>query len=459
MAIKLTSYGAAQEVTGSCHLLNINGFRIVVDCGLWQGGEENYLKNWDELGFDAKDIDAVILTHAHLDHCGRLPRLFANKYKGKIYLTPPTAKLARIILDDNLKITLQKSSQMKLPVLYSPDDLAKTYSAFEIVDYYQTTKLSGDINFTFHNAGHILGSAFVEIKANDPRNSGASKTIIFSGDIGGEDMPLVKDIDYLDKADWVVCESTYGDRLHENLNTRDQKLIQAVQRVTSNNSTLMIAVFAIERTQDILEVLNNYYENHLDFKVPIFLDSPMAARATEVYKQYTRYFKDEAQDILKTDRDLFDFPHLKVTNQTRDSKKINSLPPPKIVLAGSGMLEGGRMMHHLAHYMNVAKNHLLLTGFQVPGTVGHKVLNGATHFKYYDHSIQIKAMVDQIDGFSAHGDQAAMLKWLKAFGKNTKKVFLTHGHGQAFDVFADKIKNQLGISAEIVEFNKTNILD
>jgi metallo-beta-lactamase family protein len=452
MAIKLTSYGAAREVTGSCHLLNINSFRIVVDCGLWQGSEESYLKNWEHFCFDAKDIDAVILTHAHLDHCGRLPKLFANKYKGKIYLTPPTAKLAKIILDDNLKITLQKSSQMKLPVLYSPADLSKTYTAFEIVDYYKPTKLSSDINFTFHNAGHILGSAFVEIKAKD-------KTIVFSGDIGGEDMPLVKDIDYLDKADWIVCESTYGDRLHEDLASRDKKLIEAVQRVTSNNSTLMIAVFAIERTQDILEVLNNYYENHLDFKVPIFLDSPMASRATEVYKQYTSYFKDEAQNILKTDRDLFDFPHLTVTNQSRDSKKINSLPPPKIILAGSGMLEGGRMMHHLAHYMNVAKNHLLLTGFQVPGTVGHKVLNGATHFNYYDHSIQIKAAVDQIDGFSAHGDQAAMLKWLGAFGKSPQKILLTHGHGQAFEIFAQEIKNQLKLSAEIVEVNKTIVLE
>ncbi len=447
MAIKLTSYGATREVTGSCHLLNINGYRILVDCGLWQGGEDSYLKNWEEFGFDAKDIDAVILTHAHLDHCGRLPKLFANNYKGKVYLTPPTDKLAKIILDDNLKITLQKSSQLKLPVLYSPADLQKTYAAFETVEYYKPIKLSSDISFIFHNAGHILGAAFVEIKAKD-------KTIVFSGDIGGEDMPLVKDIDYLASADWVVCESTYGDRLHEDLATRDQKLIEAVQRVTQNQSTLMIAIFAIERTQDILEVLNNYYESHLDFKVPIFLDSPMAARATEVYKQYTKYFKDEAQDILKTDKDLFDFPHLKVTNQTRDSKKINSLPPPKIILAGSGMLEGGRMMHHLAHYASVAKNHLLLTGFQVPGTVGNEILNGATHFNYYNHSIQIKAAVDQIDGFSAHGDQAAMLKWLASFGKDTKKILLTHGDEKALDTFADIIKNQLNIAAEIVEFNK-----
>lgn len=452
MAIKLTSYGGSQEVTGSCHLLNINGFRILIDCGLWQGGEENYLKNWDDLSFEANDIDAVILTHAHLDHCGRLPKLFANKYKGKIYLTPPTAKLARIILDDNLKITLEKSSELKLPVLYSPADLYKTYNSFEVVDYYKPTKLSSDINFTFHNAGHILGSAFVEIKTKD-------KSIVFSGDIGAENMPLVKDIDYLSSADWVVCESTYGDRLHEDLDSRDQKLIEAVQRVTQNQSTLMIAIFAIERTQDILEVLNNYYESHLDFKVPIFLDSPMASRATEVYEQHTNYFKDEVQEILKTDRNIFDFPHLTVTNQSRDSKKINSLPPPKIILAGSGMLEGGRMMHHMAHYANVAKNHLLLTGFQVPGTVGHKILNGATHFNYYNHSIQIKAMVDQIDGFSAHGDQAAMLKWLGAFGKSPQKILLTHGDGQAFEVFADKIKNQLGLPAEIVEHNKTIILE
>ena len=255
MEIKLTSYGATEEVTGSCHLLNIDGYRILVDCGMYQGSWDNYVKNWDGFLFDPKNIDAVILTHAHLDHCGRLPKLYAKGYNGPIYATGATIDLAKIVLEDSYFITNEKAFRKKMPKMYRQADVNKTMQSFVPLNYYQKQDLNPDISFKLHNAAHILGSSIVEIKAGN-------KTIVFSGDIGSEDMPLVKDIDIIKQADYVICEGTYGDRIHHDTKTRDKELIKAVQRATLNHSTLLIAIFALERTQNILKVLNDYYESH-----------------------------------------------------------------------------------------------------------------------------------------------------------------------------------------------------
>ncbi len=439
--VKLTSWGATEEVTGSCHLLKINNYRLLIDCGLWQGSWESYLKNWDEFGFDPSSLDAVILTHAHLDHCGRLPKLYAQGYKGKVYTTEPSIKLAQIVLKDNYHITQEKARYHKLPQLYSLSDLNKV--DWQAVNYYQTIQLGDDISFSIHNAGHILGAGIIELKIG-------GRIIVFSGDIGGENMPLVKDVDYLKKADYVITESTYGNRLHEDLKDRNEKLLEAVKRTVVNNSTLLISIFAIERTQDILKVLNDYYENHLDFNVPVFLDSPMAASATRIYKQSIKYLNQAAQDTLNTDNDLFNFPHLKITNQVRKSKQINAVAPPKIIMAGSGMAEGGRVLHHLARYVKDAKNTILFIGFQVPGTLGHKLINGTFNFDYYGKSVPIKAAVDQIDGFSAHADQAALLKWLGSF-KKPKKVFLSHGNKEVMEEYAKTIQAKLKFDTLILK--------
>ena len=428
--ITLTSYGATQEVTGSCHLLNVDGFRLLIDCGLYQGDINNYFKNWEEFGFSAKNVDAVILTHAHLDHCGRLPKLIKEGFKGKIYTTPPTAELVAIVLADNLKIMAEKIAHTKYPPLYSSADLVNTNKKFLPLDYGQNFKINENISFTLHQAGHILGAAIVKLKI-------FNKTIIFTGDIGSENMPLVKDVEYFDQADYVIMESTYGDRLHAQVKDRNAVLLQAIQRITAQNSTLVMSEFAIERAQDILKVLNDYYEKHLDFRVPVYLDSPMADVVTKVYKKYSSYFNDSTQDDLKRDRDIFDFPHLKITSEAKFSKNINTILPPKIILAGSGMADGGRIIHHLAHYASDRKNYILFMGFQVPGTLGHRFINGAFDFSYNGKKVPIHCAVDQIDGFSAHADQAGLMKWVSHF-QNQPKIFIVHGNPEAMTTFAKK---------------------
>jgi len=450
MEIKLTSYGATEKVTGSCHLLNIDGYRILIDCGMYQGDWDSYVRNWDNLLFEPSNIDAVILTHAHLDHCGRLPKLYAGGYNGPIYTTDATIDLAKIVLEDSYFIMDEKAFRKKMPKIYSQAALTKTFNSFIPVKYYEKQSLTPDISFTLHNAGHILGSSIVELKI-------ANKTIVFSGDIGGQDMPLVPDTDIIEKADYVICEGTYGDRTHHDRETRDQELIKAVQRATLNHSTLLITIFALERTQDILKVLNDYYESHLDFKVPVFLDSPMAATATKIYKKHLEYLNQDAQDDMKRDKDIFNFPHLKITTNIRKSKEINNVPPPKIIMAGSGMMEGGRMIHHLSQYIGDHNNNILFMGFQVPGTLGHKILNGAFDFDYYGRKIEVRAVADQIDGFSAHADQKALLTWLKGF-KTPKQIFLNHGNKQVLEKFAIIIEDELKLNTQILKFNNPIVL-
>lgn len=450
--IKLTSYGATEEVTGSCHLLNINGYKILIDCGFFQGGQENYFKNWDKLDFNPRDLNSVILTHAHLDHCGRLPILFAGKYKGNVYATRPTIKLAQIVLEDNLRIMQQKARKNKLELLYSPKNLSDLNKSWKSVEYYTEQKLNNNISFKLYNAGHILGSAIVEIKVKD-------KIIVFSGDLGQEEMPLIKNIDYLDKADYIVMEGTYGDRLHEEREQREKKLIKVMQRTALNNSVMVVSSFAIERTQNILEILNNYYEKHIDFNMPVFLDSPMATSVTKIYKQYLNLLNEKVQDILEHDNDLFNFPHLKITNTVEKSKNINISHKPKMIIAGSGMMEGGRILHHLARYVSDYKNNIVFTGFQVPGTLGHKILTGSFDFHYNNRIIPIKANIEKVDGFSAHGDMNALLNWLNHYKEKPHKVLLVHGNKEVLESFSNTIKNKLNIDSELVKYNKTITLN
>ncbi|MBP9802545.1 MBL fold metallo-hydrolase [Patescibacteria group bacterium] len=453
--IKLTSFGAAEEVTGSCHLLEIDNYKILVDCGLFQGSHDNYLKNWEAFAFKTKEINAVILTHAHLDHCGRLPLLAKNGYQGKTYTTQATSQLAELIMIDNQAILAEKAKEKNLPLLYTASDVKKMLESWELVSYYHEKKITNEISLKFYQAGHILGAAIVEIKIKNPKN-GTEKIFVFSGDLGGEDMPLVQSVDYPDKADVVVMESTYGNREHENKANREQKLLTAVKEVTIKNSVLIISIFAMERAQDVLQVLNDYYENHLDFRVPVYLDSPLATKATKIYRQHLNLLKPEVQDLLKHDRDIFTFPHLKITPQQRESQKINSSPNPKIILAGSGMAEGGRLVHHLARYIDNPNNHILFMGFQVPGTLGHSLTNGAYDFDYYGKNIKVKAVIDQIDGFSAHADKTQLLKWLGHF-QNKPQVYLSHGDKAIMEEFIPTIKETLDLNAKILK-NKESVL-
>lgn len=440
--ITLTSYGAAAEVTGSCHLLQIGNFKLLIDCGFFQGSEENYQKNLADFGFNAKQINAVILTHAHLDHCGRLPKLYGAGYSGPVYTTAASKELAQIVLEDNFFIIKERAQEHKLALAYNLVDLQKLYKHWQIVDYYQKQKINNNINFTLRNAGHILGSAIVEIRAGD-------RTIVFSGDLGAQNMPLVKDVDYLSQADYVVVESAYGDRPHQDTAQRNEKLLSAVRKTTVSNSTLLISVFAIERMQDILRVLNDYYEKHLDWRVPIYLDSPLAIKATKIYRRHRELLNPLAQDDFRHDNDIFNFPHLQITNQIEQSRSIHNAPNPKIIIAGSGMAEGGRILRHLARYAPDPKNNILFMGYQVVGTLGHHLTNGAFDFNYCGQRIRVRANVEQIDAFSAHADQKDLLAWL-AYFQNPRLILLSHGDQKTLAVFSQKISSALHLKNQIL---------
>lgn len=399
---------------------------------MFQGGRASYERNLESFPYDPKSIDAVILTHAHIDHTGRIPQLVNAGFSGRIFATHPTRLFCELLWRDAAHVMKDDARRYDRPILYHPKDVGPAYELVHGVDYHLKVKVSDDFSFVFRDAGHIFGSAFVEAEVSGVR-------LVFSGDLGNDFTPILKPTERMIEGDIVVMESTYGDRIHEDASTRSEKLRRAVQETVGRGGTLLIPAFSLERAQELLYELNGMVERKLVPPVPIFLDSPLAINALKIYHQFPQYYDHEAAALRQAGDDFFKFPGLHITKQPDESREIVEFAPPKVIIAGSGMMHGGRIMHHLVDYLNDPKNMVLVVGYQSAGTIGRSVLEGAKKVHIDHHEIMIRAQVEAIGAYSAHADQNKLIDWVVSGLNPPKQVYLNHGEPHASDALADAI--------------------
>lgn len=414
---------------------------------MFQGGKFAEEHNLDPFGFDPKTIDFVLLTHAHADHCGRLPRLYKEGFHGQVYATEPTKDFARIMLLDSARVIFSEAlAENRLP-LYLAEDVEGVMALFKEQNYREPFQPTADIRVQARDAGHILGSAFFEVWVKE---GGVEKKLVFSGDLGNPPQPIVRDTEFADSADLVVLESTYGGRIHEPAEMRLKMLQEAITESVGRGGVLMIPAFALERTQEVLYELNHLVENKLVPPVPIFIDSPLAIKATEVYKKYINLYDAESRALISAGDDLFNFPGIHYTPTPSESKKINQWPAPKVILAGSGMLVGGRIGYHLKYNLGDPKNHLLIISWQPQGGLGRQLLEGAKSVVVAGERLAVKARVSAIGAYSSHADQPKLLHWVKMMAQKTpQKVFVVHGEEKQSLMVADGLKEKLGLNGVV----------
>jgi metallo-beta-lactamase family protein len=455
----VVSYGAAEVVIGSCHLLSIDGGpNIMIDCGMFQGKAEE--RNYEPFGFDPHEVDYLLVTHAHLDHVGRIPKLVKEGFAGAIYATRATADLAEVILYDSAKImkedylTRYKKAQRKgkealeRAPLYEEADVDAAFDREWHYPAYETPLvLEEGIEVIYHDAGHILGSAFIEIRYQE---KGQSRTIIFSGDIGNDNDMVLPKLQAVAQADYLYVESTYGDRDHQSAEASLAEFKRVIIDTMHNWGNVIIPSFAVERTQEILCILKEMHQRKELPECKVFLDSPMATRATDIYRKHADLLSQKCQKNKTYDGTVFDFEDLVYTLDVEASKKINDIDRRAIIIAGSGMCTGGRILHHFKNRLWNHKNALIFVGYQAVGTLGRQIVDGARWVKIYHEDILIKASVHTINGFSAHADQSAIVKWVSQI-EGLQTVYLIHGEEDKQVILRSVLENALHQKAHIVE--------
>ena len=460
---KLTFYGGTKIVTGACYLLEANNKKVIVDCGMFQGSWFTEEKNYEPFPFNPKQIDAFFLTHAHIDHCGRAAKLYRDGFRGKFYATAPTLDFSRIMLADSHHVMLEDSEKRGLQPFYGLNDIAGLMDLAVPLKYGERVDVAGGFSCRVRNSGHILGSAFYEffVEENSLSADGRARKnkIVFSGDLGNPPTPLIKPIEYIDEADYLVIESAYGDRLHEHRDQRKEYLEDAIEETVKSGGVLMIPAFAMERTQELLYELNDLVEHGRVPQIPIFIDSPLAIKATEVYRRYDDYYNKEATYVISSGDEIFKFPGLKFTETVEESKKINEVPAPKIIIAGSGMSTAGRILHHEKKYLSDPKNTLLIFGYQAKGSLGRRLLEGQTEVKIHGETIFVRAKIKSIEGYSAHADQDGLVKWVRPMRHTLKKVFIVQGEDEAALKLATVFKDKLTVDAVVPEYGQEFILE
>lgn len=449
--IKVTFYGGAGSVTGSNYLIETDKMKMLVDCGLFQGTRVSEERNKEAFPYDPASIDALFVTHAHLDHVGRIPKLVKDGFKGEIFSTMPTRDFGKLMLIDSLGVMRKEARKSKEETIYSEDDVENAMKLWETVDYHNRLQV-GDFEINFREAGHILGSAMIEI-------SRGGKKILFSGDLGNPPNPILRDMEKITDIDYLSVESTYGDRVHEKSTDTKLKLERAIENTVHEKGVLMIPAFSLERTQKLLFQIDQLVENGRIPRVPIFLDSPLAIRATTIYKKYSRYYNDRAKEIIRSGDSLFQFPGLKMTLRTDESKQINNVPAPKIIIAGSGMSNGGRIIHHERRYLSDPKNMLLIIGYQASGSLGRRLLEGEKTVKILGETISVRAKVESIHGYSAHPDMNDLFDFVSGSVDTLKKVFVVQGEPKSSLFFVQRLRDHLGVEAIAPKVGDSFILD
>ena len=452
MRIKLSFLGATRNVTGSRYLVASDGTRVLVECGLYQ--ERDFRgRNWEPFAFPPGEIDAVLLTHAHLDHCGLLPKLVKEGFRGKVFCTPATAEIARIILLDSAHIQEEdarykqkrhrrqnRKSPHPYEPLYTTEDAERCTSHFAPVRYGKAVEVARGMTATFHDAGHVFGSSMIALRVD---RNGESRTVLFSGDVGRKDQPILDDPTTFDRADYVLVESTYGDREHQPTTDVREALAEVVNLTLEAGGNVVIPCFALERSQDILYHLNELRLAGQLPDVPIYLDSPMAIRITKVFAKHPELFDDDMSRRIRQEMSPFDLPSLRMTQSVEESKAINQVRGA-IIMAGSGMCTGGRVKHHLANNIEDPASTILFVGYQAIGTLGRVIVDGKREIRIHGEMHPVRARVARIGGFSAHADRNELWAWLRSIQPPPRNVFVVHGEEASAEAFGAFLRDKDG---------------
>ncbi len=474
--MKITFLGATRTVTGSNYLVEACGKRFLVDCGMWQGNAEIEKNNDKDFEFDPKSIDFMLLTHAHIDHSGRIPKLYKEGFRNKVYAHKATCDLCALMLPDSghiqeMEAGWKNKKRMRkgedpIEPMYTAELAARSLEIFEPVQYDQIIEITPDIHVRFNDAGHMLGSSIIELWTNE--NGKETKTV-FTGDLGNNDIPLLGPPTMIEDADYLIMESTYGSRLHVRNKEKAQMFLDIVSETLDNGGTVVIPSFAVGRTQEILYEINKLKQEHDDeefkrkyktlMKAAVYVDSPLAISATEVFKENTNLFDKEVQEeLIKGDNPL-EFPGLKFTQTVDESKALNESTEPSIIISASGMCDVGRIKHHLKHHLWNPKSTILFVGYQAPGTLGYNIVNGAKTVKIFGEEIAVNARVEYIEGYSGHADQEGLMNFVYSFISKPKHIFLVHGEPESQDVLAQKIITETHLPVSMPEFGETYDID
>jgi metallo-beta-lactamase family protein len=462
--VKITFWGAAHTVTGSCYLLETGDAKILIDCGMFQGGKTLTARNERAFPYQVQDIDCVLLTHAHIDHSGLIPKLCNNGFRGSIYATEVTAELCGIMLPDSGHIQeveaewknrkgKRRGKRGTVEPLYTMEDAERSLRFFTAVRYGEEVKLAPHIRACFRDAGHILGSSIIELWVQEGTNE---TKLVFSGDLGKSRQPIINDPTVIETADYLFVESTYGARKHST-EERVDRLRDIIKETAARGGNIVIPAFAVGRTQTLMYYLNSLLAEGVIPHMPIFVDSPLAIAATEIFAHHPEVYNPAARDTYDAGDDLFEFPGLKFTRTTEASKAINSVRTPAIIISASGMADAGRILHHLKHNLWRPESTVLFIGYQAEGTMGRRIIEGVPYVRIMGEEIAVRARIESIEGFSAHADQEELLAWIRKI-KPPKMTFLMHGEDEALGIFSRLLNTEIGLKTYAPQYGDTVII-
>lgn len=469
--MKITFLGAAKTVTGSCYYIETNACKFIIDCGLFQGSSVDESHNKEGFAFNAADLDFAVLSHSHIDHSGRIPKLYVDGFKSAIYATKATVELCEIMLPDSGHIQEfenewinRKRERAGLPPikpLYTNKDAIDCIKLFKSVRYNEVIKPYNNVKLRFNDAGHILGSSIVELWIEE---NGEEVKLVFSGDLGNMNMPILRDPSIIDSADYLIIESTYGNRVHMNVENKIDRFVEIIDSTIKKGGKIVIPSFAVGRTQEIIYELFKQREKYGEvfnemLEIPVYVDSPLAVSATKVFRNNLDCFDEEARVYIENGDNPLDFPGLRFTQSADESKELNTSNESMIIISASGMCDAGRIKHHLKHNLWREESSIVFVGYQAEGSLGRRLVDGAKKVRIFGEEITVNARIEMIEGFSGHADRDGLLTWMSRFGNKPRKVFIVHGEESAIKSFSKLINEELGIETVIPDMNQSFMLN